>query len=158
MKRFSTGRGWHLRRLSTTPLCVVPARLFHFRNIQQWIKNYSLNNFYRPQMKLWVGNLLTRICLSTGVSAIFPGTRPPFPPPERNIRPDRKWHHNLPEPQKRTVRILLECFLVSFVFDRQTSYNRDCSRHKCSKYQVTFRFVQFRAVTKGSLPERCFWY
>ena len=41
------------------------------------------------------------------------GPDPPQPP-RRNIEPDRKWHHTPPppEPQKRAVRILLECFLV----------------------------------------------
>ena len=76
-------------------------------------------NFYRPQMKLREGNIVTE------VSAISPGTRSPLSSwKEHGTRQkvisyplEGRWDQTgcdiiPPEQQKWAVRILLECFLV----------------------------------------------
>ena len=72
-------------------------------------------HIYRLQTKLWEGNVFTPVCQSVhGGSAI------PIPPPQEQYPLEGTWNQTgsdiiPPEPQKQAVRILLECYIVSFV-------------------------------------------
>ena len=79
------------------------------------------NYFYRPPTKLWKGNIFTGVCHSVhigGVVVLLPEDRislegripPKTTLPLRDHTPSRAVLHA--EPQKREVRIPLECFLV----------------------------------------------
>ena len=62
-------------------------------------------NFYRPQMKLWKGNVFTSVCQEFCPRG--EGVHPPagHPSPRQTPPPHRRL-------LQRTVRILLECILV----------------------------------------------
>ena len=85
-----------------------------------WIGGNSNN--YRPQVKLWEGNVFTGICLSTGGWEVLTPQGGYSPHPQVGIHP----HPKICGPgilrdkdDKLAARILLDCFLVLYSFITQ---------------------------------------
>ena len=84
----------------------------------KYYQHHLLPHFYRPQMKLREGNVLTCVCLSTvGLSHTHPRKEHGIRQEVTSYPLEGTWDQTgsdiiPPEPQKRAVRILLECFLV----------------------------------------------
>ena len=70
------------------------------------VRNVNNLNFYRPQTKLRKGNVFTPVCVSVHGGGVHP-PRQTHAAPGRHIPPPPRG------PLQWTVRILLECILVS---------------------------------------------
>ena len=79
---------------------VEPSVLYACTSFIQFLKTWGIaeGNFYRPQTKLWKGNVFTLVCDSVHSGGLCQGDPPPYG-------------------NQRAVRILLECILCNVYFN-----------------------------------------